>query len=73
MMPDSSDAAKENWGEKSVSDENKRTLEVEPKSQILAKKIKRRGGHICCIGGSPSPIFKGGWGRKRQFWAYNMF
>jgi len=28
MMPDSSGAAKENWGEKSVSDESERTPEV---------------------------------------------
>jgi len=31
-MLDSFGSMKENWGEKSVSDENKRTPEVEPKS-----------------------------------------
>jgi len=58
-MPDLSGSAKENWGEKSISDENKCTPEVGPKSTNPHQKIKRRGGHICCIGDSPSPIFTG--------------
>ena len=44
MMPDSSGAAKENWGEKSVTDENERAPEVEPKStnpHQVDKKVMR--------------------------------
>jgi len=45
-MPDLSGSVKENWGEKSVSNENKRTPEVDQNRQILTKKIKRRGSHM---------------------------
>ena len=46
-MPDSSGSAKENWGEKSVSDENKRTPEVEPKSTNPRQEDKKaRRSHM---------------------------
>ena len=60
-MPDSSGAAKENWGEKSVSDENERIPEVGPKltnprqedkkargSQYVAQVVENGNfGHTC--------------------------
>jgi len=46
-MPDSSGAAKENWGEKSESDENERTPQVEPKSTNPRQEDKKaRRSHM---------------------------
>ena len=46
-MPDSSGAAKENWSEKSVSDENECTPEVEPKSTNPHQEDKKaRRSHV---------------------------
>ena len=49
MMPDSSGAAKENWGEKPVSEENERTPEVGPKSTNPRQEDKKaRPSHMLC-------------------------
>jgi len=50
MMPDLSGAVKENLGEKSVSDKNEHTSEVEPKSTNLHQEDKksRGGSHTLC-------------------------
>ena len=59
-MPDSSGAAKENWGEKSVSDENERTPEAEPKSiNPRQEDEKVRQSDMLCRWFS-LPIFTGG-------------
>ena len=68
-MPDSFGAVKEIWGEKSVTDENERTPEVEPKSTNPRQEDKKaRRSHMLHRWFSLSNFYRGG--RKRQFWAY---
>jgi len=55
-MPDSFGAVKKNWDEKSVSDENERTPEVEPKS-TNPRQDDEKARWSCHPGGSPFPIF----------------
>ena len=61
MMPDSSGSAKEYWGEKSVTDENERTPEVEPKSTSPRQEDKKlRQSHMFHRWFSLSNFYRGG-------------
>jgi len=61
MMPGSSGSVKENWGEKSVSDENKCTPEVEPKSTNPRQEDKKaRRSHMLHRWFSAPNFYRGG-------------
>ena len=60
-MPDSSSAAKENLSEKSVTDENERTPEVEPKSTNPRQEDKKaRRSHMLHRWFSLHNFYRGG-------------
>jgi len=68
IMPDSSGAAKENWGKKSVSDEN---AHIRSRAKIDKSSPRRRKGEavMLCRWFSLPNYYRGG-GRKWQFLAH---